>query len=267
MAALPPMSADAVHLFSEAGRLAFADRDAFIADPDFIDVPVRPLLDREYLQARSRLIDPKKSMRHAAPGELTSKQKVTFTEAMELPATSHFSIVDAQGNAVSLTQSIDYSFGSHIMVRGFMLNNQLTDFSFKATVDGVPVANRVQPGKRPRSAMAPLFVFDEKNNLLGALGSAGGSAIINHAAKVTVGLIDWQLDLPHAIDGPNFGSRNGPTELEKDHGLEPLASQLETLGHSVKFMEMNSGVHAFRRTAKGWIGAADPRREGTAKGN
>jgi gamma-glutamyltranspeptidase / glutathione hydrolase len=267
LAAMRPTSVDAIHLFSEAGRLAFADRNAYVADPDFIDVPTSALLDTGYLHARGQLVRLEKSMGRATPGEPAPQRKVAaVTEAMELPSTSHISIVDAAGNAVSLTQSIEHSFGSHIMVRGFLLNNELTDFSFEPTTNGAPVANRVQPGKRPRSSMAPMLVFDKKKNLIGVVGSPGGSSIINYVAKVLVGVIDWRLDLQQAIDGANFGSRNGPTELEVDRGLEPLEGPLKALGHEVKFMEMNSGVHAIWRTKNGWIGAADPRRDGSAKG-
>jgi len=187
-------------------------------------------------------------------------------EAWELSATSHIAIVDGQGNAVSLTQSIEFGFGSRLMTHGFLLNNQLTDFSFLPNIQGVPVANRVQPGKRPRSAMAPTLVFDQQQNLLGVVGSPGGSPIINYVAKVLVGVIDWQLDLQQAADLPNFGSRNGPTELELNRGLEDLRAPLEAMGHEVRFVELDSGVHAIWHTQRGWEGAADPRRAGIARG-
>lgn len=264
---MPPVSASAVHLFSEAGRLAYADRNAFVADPDFVDVPTAALLDRDYLRRRSQLIRPEKSMGRAEPGEPVAGEKAALAaDALELPSTSHISIVDAEGNAVSLTQSIEYGFGSQVMVDGFLLNNELTDFSFTPSANGVPVANRVQPNKRPRSSMAPMLVFDETKNLVGVAGAPGGSAIINYVAKVLVGVIDWRLDLQAAIDLPNFGSRNGPTELEKERRLESLEGALKALGHEVRFIELNSGVHAVWRTKDGWVGAADPRREGAAKG-
>ena len=268
MGALRPASASAVHLFSEAGRLAYADRNAFVADPDFVDVPTAALLDKNYMRQRSELIRPEKSMGRAEPGEPVLGEKAALAEdALELPSTSHISIVDAEGNAVSLTQSIEYGFGSHVMVDGFLLNNELTDFSFTPSANGQLVANRVQPGKRPRSSMVPVLVFDEKKNLVGVAGAPGGSAIINYVAKVLVGVIDWRLDLQVAIDLGNFGSRNGPTELEKGRELEALEGPLKALGHEVRFIELNSGVHAIWRTKDGWVGVADPRREGSAKGN
>jgi gamma-glutamyltranspeptidase/glutathione hydrolase len=265
--AMPPLSVSAVHLFSEAGRLAYADRGAYLADPDFVDVPTAALLDGNYLNQRSRLIRPDKSMGHAEPGEPVPKQKAALLDdALELPSTSHLAIVDPEGNAVSLTQSIEYGFGSHIMVDGFLLNNELTDFSFTPSANGQLVANRVQPGKRPRSTMAPMLVFDQGKKLVGVVGSPGGSFIVNYVAKALIGVIDWRLDLQKAIDVANFGSRNGPTELEKDRGLENLEGPLTALGHEVKFIELNSGTHAVWHTKDGWVGAADPRREGGARG-
>jgi gamma-glutamyltranspeptidase / glutathione hydrolase len=267
VAAFAPLSTDAVHRFSEAGRLAYADRERFVADPDFVDVPIDALIGQAYLDQRSRLIRADHSIGKASAGEPVQHARAAAAgEAWELPATSHIAIVDAQGNAVSLTQSIEYGFGSHLMTHGFLLNNQLTDFSFLPMVDGLPVANRVQPGKRPRSAMAPMLVFDQQQNLLGVVGSPGGSSIINYVAKVLVGVVDWKLDLQEAVDLPNFGSRNGPTELEQDRHLEGLQAPLEALGHEVRFIELNSGIHAIWRTRDGWEGAADPRRVGVARG-
>lgn len=265
---LAPLSADAVHRFSEAGRLAYADRELFVGDPAFIDIPTDALIAPSYLDQRSRLIRSDRSMGKANAGDPSQNAKAALApgESWELPATSHIAVVDGQGNAVSLTQSIEYGFGSQLMTHGILLNNQLTDFSFLPSVQGVPVANRVQPGKRPRSAMAPTLVFDQRKNLLGVIGSPGGSPIINYVAKVLVGLVDWQLDLQQAVDLPNFGSRNGPTELEQDRGLAGLRAPLEALGHEVRFVELNSGVHAIWRTKQGWEGAADPRRAGTARG-
>jgi gamma-glutamyltranspeptidase/glutathione hydrolase len=153
------------------------------------------------------------------------------------------------------------------MVRGFLLNNELTDFSFVPQQDGKPVANRVQPGKRPRSAMAPTMVFDRDGKLVLALGSAGGSAIINHVIKTLVAALDQGMDIQQAIDLPNFGSRNGPTELEQGTAAASWAEPLRALGHEVRLIEMTSGVHAVQRTRAGWIGGADPRREGVAKGD
>jgi len=166
-----------------------------------------------------------------------------------------------------MTSSIEFAFGSQQMVRGFLLNNQLTDFSFVAEQQRKPVANRIEPGKRPRSSMAPTMVFDRDGKLILALGSAGGSAIINHVVKILVGVLDWNLDIQQAIALPNFGSRNGPTELERGTAAEDWAKPLRALGHDVRLIEMTSGVHGIQRTVNGWSGGADPRREGTAKGD
>ena len=166
-----------------------------------------------------------------------------------------------------MTSSIEFAFGSQQMVRGFLLNNQLTDFSFVAERDGKPVANRIQAGKRPRSAMSPTMVFDRDGALVLMLGSAGGSAIINHVVKTLVATLDWKLDIQDAIDLPNFGNRNGPTELELGTAAADWAEPLRALGHEVRLIEMTSGVHAIQRTVNGWSGGADPRREGVAKGD
>ncbi len=186
--------------------------------------------------------------------------------ALELPSTSHFSIVDKWGNAVSMTASIEDAFGSRHMVDGFLLNNELTDFSFNPEEEGKPVANRVEPGKRPRSSMAPTLIFDNQNNLVGLVGSPGGSSIIGYVVKTIIGIIDWKLTMQQAIDLPNFGSRNGPTELEKGSSLEMLQLPLQAMGHTVKVSEANSGLHGIVRVKNGWAGGADPRREGVARG-
>ncbi|HNK33648.1 MAG TPA: gamma-glutamyltransferase, partial [Plasticicumulans sp.] len=188
--------------------------------------------------------------------------------AAELPSTSHLVIVDRDGNAVSMTTTIENGFGSRLLVRGFLLNNELTDFAFAPTgADGQPVANRVEPGKRPRSSMAPTLVFGPDGRLLLALGSPGGSSIINYVAKTLLAVLDDHLDLQAAIDRPNFGSRNGPTELEAGTALTAEADALRALGHELRILELNSGVQAIRRAAGGgWIGAADARREGRAGG-
>ncbi len=166
-----------------------------------------------------------------------------------------------------MTSSIEFAFGSQQMVRGFLLNNQLTDFSFVAEQDGKPVANRIEPGKRPRSAMAPTMVFDRDGKLVLILGSAGGSAIINHVVKTLVAALDWNLNIQQAIAFPNFGNRNGPTELERGTAAADWAQPLRALGHEVRIIDMTSGVQAIERTRDGWSGGADPRREGVAKGD
>ena len=259
----------AAHLIAEAERLAFADRERYLADADFVPVPVAGLLAPAYLAARAALIRPDRSLDRALPGSPPGAPRAEFGDgaAPELPSTSQLSIVDAAGNAVAMTTSIEFAFGSQQMVDGFLLNNELTDFSFVAEQDGKLVANRVEPGKRPRSAMAPTMVFDRNGKLVLLLGSAGGSAIINHVVKTLVAALDWKLDIQQAIAYPNFGNRNGPTELERGTAAAGWARPLRALGHEVRIIDMTSGVQAIERTRDGWSGGADPRREGMAKGD
>ena len=239
--------AQALHYFSEAGRLAYADRARYLGDPAFTPVPVARLLSADYLQKRARLIT-ERSMGRAMPGDFES-------------GTSHFSIVEANGDAIAMTTTIESGFGSRIMVRGFLLNNELTDFDF---TPGGP--NEVAGGKRPRSSMAPTMVFDRQGNLQLLIGSPGGSQIINYVAKVLVGVLDWKQDVQEAIDLPNFGSRNGPTQIERGSLYESLVAPLRQRGHDVRLSEMESGLHGIERVPGGWRGGADPRREGVALG-
>jgi gamma-glutamyltranspeptidase / glutathione hydrolase len=267
-----PNSLDSIHALAEAGRLAYADRAQYLADPDFIDVP-KGLLDPGYMKSRGALIDMSKSMKRAEPGTPPGiKMALAADPNAFLTGTSHISIVDKFGNAVSMTTTIEDIFGARKMVRGFLLNNELTDFSMRFEENGKPVANRVQAGKRPRSTMAPTIVYDAKNNPEIVTGSPGGSAIANYIFKTLIGMIDWKLDPQAAINLPNFGSRNGPTELEKGTSLEALKPSLEARGHSVSIGDFTSGLQALQRTydAKGkpigWRGGADPRREGIVIG-
>jgi gamma-glutamyltranspeptidase/glutathione hydrolase len=245
----PPLSADAVHLFAEAGRLAYADRAKYLGDPGFVSIPTRTLLDPGYLEKRAKLIG-ERSMRMAIPGD---------TEAA---GTSHISIVDAEGNVVSMTTTIEATFGSRIMVRGFLLNNELTDFDFAPGG-----ANQVAPGKRPRSSMAPTIVFAPDGTVRLAVGSPGGPNIINYVAKSLVAMLDWGLDAQAAAAAPNFGSRNGPTLLEAGSFYEAMKGPLEARGHAVEANPLTSGVHAVERIPGGWRGGADPRREGAVRGD
>jgi gamma-glutamyltranspeptidase/glutathione hydrolase len=265
--ALKPGSVEAVHLFSEAGRLAYADRNLYIADPTFVSAPVAALLDPRYIDSRAKLVDPKRSMGRARAGDPAGiAARFGNAEPLELPSTTHVSVVDAEGDAVALTASVEAAFGNRQMVRGFLLNNELTDFSWSPEEGGRPVANRVEGGKRPRSSMAPTMVFDEKGKLLLVIGSPGGHSIINYVAETLVNVLDWGMDIQQAVAAPHMGSRNGPTELEKGTALEKLAPELERMGHSVRIRDEASGLHGIMRTKDGWAGGADPRREGVALG-
>jgi gamma-glutamyltranspeptidase/glutathione hydrolase len=193
----------ALHHFAEAGRLAFADRARYLGDPDFIDVPIKQLLASDYIGRRARLIQPGMAMDAAQPGELASAMKQADGDAPELPATTHLSIVDQAGNAVALTSSIEAAFGSRIQVDGFLLNNQLTDFSLVGESQGLPVANRADPGKRPLSSMSPTLVFDASGKLFAVLGSPGGSRIINYVARTLLALLDGDMEVAAALQlGP-----------------------------------------------------------------
>jgi gamma-glutamyltranspeptidase/glutathione hydrolase len=269
LAKLKPVSTEAVHLILEAGRLAFSDRGIYIADPDFFPVPTNELIDLEYLNRRAELIDPNRAMTLAKPGELPSRHSFLWgkDDSPEFPSTSHMAIVDRYGNAVSMTTSIEDNFGSRLMVRGFLLNNQLTDFSFSpTTADGKAIANRVEPGKRPRSSMAPTIVLDRNGKLVAIVGSAGGARIINYVAKALVAILDWGFDPQQAVSMPNFGTHNDSTELEARTSIANLKPSLEVLGHSVTVAEQTSGSHAILATDRGLIGGADPRRDGVAIG-
>ena len=268
-------SADAVHHLSEAGRLAYADRGRFVADPDFVALPggnANAMLAPTYLAERGALIGPR-SMGRATPGvPVAPAMSLADDRSPELPSTSHVSVVDASGNAVSMTTTIENGFGAQIMVRGFLLNNELTDFSFVPSENGAPVANRVEGGKRPRSSMSPMLVFDRASGaLLMSVGSPGGSAIINYVAKVLVGTLDWGLDVQQAISLPNFGSRNGPTELEEGRASTALVDELKARGHEVRVLNQTSGLQGIQRMVRDgkpiWFGGADPRREGVVMGD
>ena len=268
----PEGSLAAAHLIAEAMRLAYADRDRYIADPDFAAVPVNGLLDSAWLVRRAALIDPARAGGRRRPGAPAGASGTAWGdgETAEAPSTTHLSVVDRHGNAVAMTTSIEFAFGSALTVRGFLLNNQLTDFAFTPERDGAPVANRVAPGKRPRSSMAPTLVFDPHDRLALALGSPGGSRIICYVATALIGLIDWRLDPMEAAAMPHLCNRNGATELEAGTPAAALAAGLEALGHEVKMRDMNSGLHivAVARTPDGRAlrGGVDPRREGAATG-
>ncbi|MBV4549217.1 gamma-glutamyltransferase [Pseudomonas triticicola] len=263
----------AVHLIAEAERLAYADRAQYVADTDFVPVPVKGLLDPAYLASRASLIG-ERSMGSAKPGTPPGVQVAYAPDRSPLRiSTSQVVAVDDLGGAVSMTTTIEAAFGSHLMVQGFLLNNQMTDFSFIPEENGQKVANRVEPGKRPRSSMAPTLIFDRNTGeFVATVGSPGGSQIIEYVAKTTIGLLDWNLDAQSAINLPNFGSRNGPTELEQGQFSPVLIQALKDKGHTVSEIDMTSGTQAIVRVkdAQGkatLTGGADPRREGEALGD
>ncbi len=264
---------EAVHLIAEAGRLAFADRALYLADSDFTPVPTAGLVAPNYLAQRAALIG-ERSMGIAKPGQPAGIQVAYAPDRSPLRiSTSQVVAVDDMGGAVSMTTTVEAAFGSHVMVQGFLLNNQMTDFSFIPEENGQPVANRVQPGKRPRSAMAPTLVFDrESGELLATVGSPGGSQIIEYVSKSLVAMLDWNLDPQAAISLPNFGSRNGATELEAGLFSPGLKQALKDKGHALSEIDMTSGIQAIvlKRDAQGKVslsGGADPRREGEALGD
>ena len=271
-------SADFLHRYTEAARLAYADRAQYLADPDFVPAPGgdwNSLLAPAYLKQRAAQIG-ERSMGTAEAGNPGS-MSVAFAAQPEQPeyGTSHISIVDDEGNALAMTSSIEQAFGSRLLndggtglPGGYLLNNQLTDFAFvPQDAEGRPVANRVEANKRPRSSMNPTLVFDaESNRLLASIGSPGGSAIIHFTAKTLLGLYDWELDAQRAIDLPNFGSFNGPTILEAGGFSASTVKALEARGHQVREAALTSGLQAIQRTDSGWFGGADPRREGVVMG-
>jgi gamma-glutamyltranspeptidase/glutathione hydrolase len=284
VARFAPNSVDAVHLVTEAYRLAYADRNKYVGDADFVKVPVDGMLDPGYLKQRSTLINMERTMGAATPGTPAGAEPRGMDDSPELPSTSHISIVDRFGNAIAMTTTIESAFGSMQMTKGFMLNNQLTDFSLSPSdAQGHPVANRVEAGKRPRSSMSPIVVFGPNNAVEGVIGSPGGSNIIQYVTKTVLGLVDWKLDIQKAIDLPNFGAQaSATTELEKGTPLFQLQDALKARGHNPVVIDINSGLQGivfnglrdgkpalFSRDPKQgrWAGGADPRREGIAKGH
>ncbi|NUW72346.1 gamma-glutamyltransferase [Vibrio mediterranei] len=254
-------------ILADASRLAFADRGLYMADSDFFDVPVKGLLDQKYIAERSALITPNEALQKVSAGSPPAVKTVQLAQdqAIELPSTTHFNIVDSQGNVISMTSSIENVFGSRVMAAGFLLNNELTDFSFVANKDGKPVANRVEANKRPRSSMAPTIVMHDDKPYL-AIGSPGGSRIIGYVAQSIIAHVDWGMDIQQAIDQPRMINRFGAMDVEINTPLADYTQQFEAMGYSVNKRDLNSGLHAIRITETGLEGAADPRREGVALG-
>jgi gamma-glutamyltranspeptidase/glutathione hydrolase len=267
LASLGADSPQAWRLIGDASRLAFADRARYMADSDFVPVPTKGLLDKGYLAERSKLLDSDMALPEVRPGTPEFDHALYYADdaPLERPSTSHISIVDQYGNALSMTTTIENAFGSRLMVRGFLLNNELTDFSFRSHRDGVPVANRVEPGKRPRSSMAPTIVLQDGKPVL-IVGSPGGSRIIGYVAKTIIAHLDWGLDVQAAVALPHLVNRFGTYDVEEGTDAEALTAPLTDMGFEVNSRALTSGLHAISLgdTLKG---GADPRREGIALGD
>lgn len=252
-------------LLGDASRLAFADRDLYVADPDFVKVPASTLLSQNYLKQRAELLKNTENALTETPAGQIDTQHAS-APAIELPSTSHIVIVDAKGNVLSMTTSIENAFGSTLMANGYLLNNELTDFAFEPEKNGKPVANRVEGGKRPRSSMAPTIVLKNGQPYL-AVGSPGGSRIIGFVAKTLVAHVDWGMDIQQAISLPNMLNRFGTYELEQNTQASQWVEPLQKLGYKTEVRDLNSGVQGIVITDKGLIGGADPRREGKVMGD
>lgn len=248
------------HVIAEASRLAFADRNAYIADPDFGQTPGVRLIDPDYLAARGALINETTALRRVEAG-MPPGWNISMPpdQAVGASGTSHITIIDGYGNILSMTTSIERAFGSHLMAGGFLLNSQLTDFAF---TDGL--ANSPAGGKRPRSSMTPVIIFDPAGKPVYALGSAGGSAIIGYVAQRVIGLIDWDLTPAQAMAMPNIVHRGRVLEVEADAPID--AEDMQPFGHPVEIRDLNSGLTMIQVKGARITGAADPRREGVAIG-
>jgi gamma-glutamyltranspeptidase/glutathione hydrolase len=271
-----PLDERFVHLFAQAGRLAFADRNLYVGDADFVTVPVEGMLDEDYLASRAALVTGM-DMGTAAPGTPPGDFDPTAPQLGDTEGgTSHVSIIDRYGNALSMTTTIESSFGNGVMVPGggFLLNNELTDFSFAPVAgDGAPVANRVQAGKRPRSSMSPTIVLDAHGDVALVTGSPGGSSIIGYTAQSIVNVLDFGLDAQQAVNVPHHQNRNGSTNLEEpipgvtwDYDVEALTAALEARGHPVTVGALTSGLSVIQVTDAGYVGGADHRRDGAVGG-
>jgi gamma-glutamyltranspeptidase/glutathione hydrolase len=259
-------SAEAWRLIGDASRLAFADRGRYMADSDFIPMPTKGLVEPGYLTQRAALLESEVALSEVAPGQPEFDHALIWADdvSLELPSTSHISIVDSYGNVLSMTTTIENGFGSRLMTNGFLLNNELTDFSFKTHSDGVPIANRLEPGKRPRSSMSPTIVLQDGEPVL-AIGSPGGSRIIGYVAKSIIAWADWGLDVQQAVSLPHLVNRFGTYDVEAATSAEGFTDALAQLGFEVNARDLTSGLHAIE-IGDGLSGGADPRREGIALG-
>jgi len=267
LAALGAESPESWRLIGDASRLAFADRGRYMADSDYVPMPTKGLVADDYLAKRAKLLEGDKALEGVAAGHPAFDHALNWAddESIEFPSTSHISIVDQYGNVLSMTTTIENGFGSRLMTNGFLLNNELTDFSFRSHRDGVPIANRLEPGKRPRSSMAPTIVMQDGNPVL-AIGSPGGSRIIGYVTTAIVAWADWGMTVQEAVSLPHAVNRFGTYDLEAGTEAEALGDALTAMGYEVNLRDLNSGLHAIEITTDGLAGAADPRREGIALG-
>jgi gamma-glutamyltranspeptidase / glutathione hydrolase len=267
LAALGAENPESWRLIGDASRLAFADRGRYMADSDYVPMPTAGLVDPGYLAARAALLGGNAALAVTAPGTPAFDHAHNWADdqSIELPSTSHISIVDGFGNVASMTTTIENAFGSRLMVHGFLLNNELTDFSFRTHDGGTPIANAIAPGKRPRSSMSPTIVMKDGSPVL-AIGSPGGSRIIGYTAKSIIAYLDWGMDVQQAIALPHAVNRFGTYDLEDGTGAADLAPALEAMGYEVNLRDLNSGLHAIA-VGDGLQGGVDPRREGIALGD
>ena len=267
LAALGAENPESWRLIGDASRLAFADRGRYMADSDFVPMPTAGLVDPAYLAERAALLAGDTALAEVSPGTPEFDHALIWAddESLELPSTSHISIVDSFGNVASMTTTIENAFGSRLMTNGFLLNNELTDFSFRTHSDGVPIANALAPGKRPRSSMSPTIVLKDGVPVL-AVGSPGGSRIIGYTAKTIIAYLDWGMDVQQAVDLPHLVNRFGTYDLEDGTAATELAPALEAMGYEVNLRDLTSGLHVIA-IDDGLQGGADPRREGIALGD
>ena len=267
LAALGPDDPEAWRILGDASRLAFADRGRYMADSDFVPMPTEGLVSPDYLATRAELLSGDDALPEVSAGTPEWDHAMLWGDdaSLELPSTSHISIVDAMGNALSMTTTIENGFGSRLMTNGFLLNNELTDFSFETHEDGYPIANRVEPGKRPRSSMSPTIVMEDGAPVL-VIGSPGGSRIIGYVAQAIVNHVDFGMDVQQAVAAPHLVNRFGTFDLEEETSATELEAPLQELGFETEVRDLTSGLHAIEITEDGLLGGADPRREGIALG-
>lgn len=252
------------HLIAEAMMLAYADREKYLGDPDFVQVPVAGLLDKTYIASRSAMISPDTSLAEYRAGNPPGAAPRTAGISGEVSGTTHFVAVDKAGNMASMTSTVEGPFGSQLIANGYFLNNELTDFTFVPEKDGALVANRVEAGKRPLSSMSPTIVYGPDGKVILAVGSAGGKRIIMHVAKTLIGVLDFGLSARDAIALPNIYFAGEAVQVESGTSLDTLRPALSGLGRMVVASELGSKVNAIEWTPQGWRGAADPRSEGVA---